>query len=82
MSRFTLLSEREIDKAHFDRANEILNVFADRNDAGWEDLSAMIAEALQITENAALGLTNTPRPYAGLRHKTDDKVPDVEVVSD
>jgi len=51
MSKFLILKNDEIDQVHWDRASEILDFFGARDDSDWDDLLAMIAEALQITEN-------------------------------
>lgn len=68
MSKFLILPEREINQEHWDRANEIFDTWATREDAEWDDLLAMVAEALQIVSNQTIQIT-----------PEEDSNPEVEV---
>ena len=72
MSDFLILKNDEIDQVHWDRASEILDFFGARDDSDWDDLLAMIAEALQITENNC---------YGSVLAEEDIQGPEVEVTS-
>ena len=81
MSKYTILSAKEIDKVHWDRASEILDTWAARHDADFPDLEAMIAEALQITENNTFGMLGNVKPTTKDEVEEDELGPDVEVIT-
>lgn len=50
-SDFLIMDPRHISSDNWDRAQEILSTFFNRDDCDWPDLIAMMAEALQSVQD-------------------------------